>query len=297
MDHQIYNKYSIPEGLHPIPTHLLDLCPDAETDHDLLHPPPISNSEKNIWFFWHSGFKSMHGYTQRNIRAWHRRFSKLGWIGDLDRLWNETVGDADSEFEVLSYDTGSLAQRSLTNYFLASCPGNPLFSRCHKLLLELWAADGGKAGTEGMHASELLKGVPLMQGGFTIEEGDRVIGAEEVRKMLTDYIIQGQVMTMVMGLVDEEDGWDGPKYVEEHVYAMEFMVGAQLVDELTAWDCRLAFRLLSLSLPKDGEMESEEQVQARGIVEGCLQRSFGFKLAHGMIEGVWGDVGDFVEEE
>ena len=33
-----------------------------------------------------------------------------------------------------------------------------------------------------MHASELLKGVPLMQGDFTIEEGDRVIGAEEVRK-------------------------------------------------------------------------------------------------------------------
>ncbi|KAL8886138.1 MAG: hypothetical protein Q9215_006108 [Flavoplaca cf. flavocitrina] len=300
----------------------------------------------------------MHGYTQRNIRAWHRRFSKLGWvirvldrqpasplnianylplndpdifpkafrdgtiggdyapqhtsdlvrwplllsyggvyadvglmhIGDLDRLWNETVGDADSGFEVLSYDTGGLAQRSLTNYFLASRRRNPLFSRCHKLLLKLWGEDGGKVGTEGMHESELLKGVPLMQGDFTIEEGDRVIGAEEVRKMLTDYIIQGQVMTMAMGLVDEEDdGWDGPKYVEERVYAIEFMVGAQLVNELTNWDGRLAFHLLSLPLPGDGKMESEEQVQARGIVEGCLQRSFRFKLAHGMILRVFGE--------
>ena len=140
-----------------------------------------------------------------------------------------------------------------------------------------------------MYANELLKGVPLMQGDFTIEEGDRVIGAAEVRKMLTDCIIQGQVMTMVMGLVHEGDGWDGPKYVEEHVYAMEFMVGAQLVDELTAWDGRLAFRLLSLPLPGDGQRESEEQLQAKGIVEGCWQRSFGFKLAHGMILKVFGE--------
>ena len=103
-------------------------------------------------------------------------------IGDLDRLWNETVGDVDSGFEVLWYYMGGLAQRSLTNYFLASRPRNPLFSRYHELLLKLWAADGGKMGTEGMHASELLKGVPLMQGDFTIEEGDRVVGAEEVRK-------------------------------------------------------------------------------------------------------------------
>ena len=27
--------------------------------------------------------------------------------------------------------------------------------------------------------------------------------------MLTDYIIQGQVMSMVIGLVDNEDGWNG----------------------------------------------------------------------------------------
>ena len=48
--------------------------------------------------------------------------------------------------EVLSYDTGSLAQRSLTIYFLASRPRNPLFSRCYKLLLKLWGEDGGKVG-------------------------------------------------------------------------------------------------------------------------------------------------------
>ena len=39
--------YPIPPGLHPIPTNLLDLCPDSEIDQDILHPKPVTN-EKNI---------------------------------------------------------------------------------------------------------------------------------------------------------------------------------------------------------------------------------------------------------
>ena len=69
----------MPEGLHVIPNHLLDLRPDAEVDHDLLNPKPMTD-EKNVWFFWHSGFENMHPYTQRNVRAWHRRFTKYGWV-------------------------------------------------------------------------------------------------------------------------------------------------------------------------------------------------------------------------
>jgi hypothetical protein len=349
--------YALPTGIHVIPTHLLDLRPDSEIDHDLLHPSPIS-SEKNIWFFWHSGFTNMHPYTQRNIRAWHRRFSKAGWtirvidrqpssplnvanfldlsdlgtfpkafvdgtiggdyapqhtsdlvrwplllkyggvyadvglmqIGDLDRLWNETVGNPDSRFEVLSYNAGGPETRSFTNYFLCSGRDNPLFARCHKLLLELWAADGGKQSTEGMNSSPLLKGVPTMgDSGLTFEEGGKKFGAEEVGRMLTDYIIQGQVMTMVMGLIDDEDGWNGPQYVAEHMYVIEYMEGSQLINELTAWDGKKAFKLMSAKLPKEGEEENEEQKQAREIVEGCLQRSFAFKLAHGLILRVLGE--------
>ena len=210
-------------------------------------------------------------------------------IGDLDRLWRESVGDPASRFEVLSYNVGDIGERGLTNYFLASNRNNPLFARCHRLLLRLWAEGGGKVGTEGLHSSPLLKGVPLMGGSYTIEEEGRKIGPEEVSRMLTDYIIQGQVMTMVMGLVDDEDGWDGPKYVAEHVYAMEFMVGSQLINQFTEWDGLKAFNLMSLSLPKDGEAESAEQKLAKEIVETCLQKSFGFKLAHGLILRVMGD--------
>lgn len=350
-------KYSLPSGTHAIPTHLLDTRPDAEIDQDLLHPAPVTAShEKNIWFFWHSGLASMHPYTQRNIRAWHRRFAHAGWvirvldrvagsalnvdrfldpadpdtfprafidgaiggdhapqhysdlirfplllryggvyadvgmlqIGDLDALWERTVGSPASPFEVMSYNCGAVEERMLANFFMGARRGNAFFLRCHRLLLALWAAGDGQTSTHGMHASPLLKGAPLMGGSFTIEEEGRTIGPEECARMLTDYIIQGQAMTMVLGLVDEEGEWDGPRYAVEHVYGIDYMVGAQLINELTAWDGQKAFHLMSLPLPKTGEQESEEQIQARGIVEACLQKSFGFKLAHGLIVRVLG---------
>src|SRR3984885_8702501 len=193
MDFQIY---PLPAGLHVIPTHLLDLRPDSEVDHDLLHPKPVSD-EKNIWFFWHTGYMHMHPYTQRNIRGWHRRFSKQGWtirvldrlpssplnvanfldisnpgtfprafidstiggdyapqhtsdlvrwplllkyggvyadvgmiqIGDLDRLWRDTVSNPASPFEVLAYNAGGAEGRCLLNCFFMSRRNNPLFAR------------------------------------------------------------------------------------------------------------------------------------------------------------------------
>lgn len=211
-------------------------------------------------------------------------------IGDLDRLWNETVGNPDSQFEIFANNCGGVEVRNLANYLLASRRNNPLFARCHKLFIELWAADGGKTSTEGMHSSPLLKGVPMMGNErLSFVENGKKHGPEEVSKMLTDYITQGQVMSLVMGLLDEEGGWNGPKYVAEHIYAIEYMVGSQLINEFTMWNGPRAFELMSLPLPKEGEMENEDQRQARGIVEACLGRSFGFKLAHGLIIRVLGD--------
>ena len=341
-------SYQIPPGLHAVAAHLLDTRSDAEVDSDLLHPPPVRD-EKNVWFFWDSGYQTMHAYTKRNIRAWHRRLSKKGWvvrvldrvsdsplniakfldvfdpetfprafsegtisgdyapqhtsdlvrwplllkyggvyadvglmqIGDLDRLWCETIGNPASPYEVVSYNEDGEA--NLFNYFLASGRNNRLFGRCHRLLLALWAEDGGKTSTEGMHESSLLAGTPLMGGDFTIDDEQGHIGAAEVSKMLTDYIIQGHVITKVMAHVDEDEGWNGPKYAAQHVYGIAFMEGSQLINIFTEWNGRMAFDLMSLRLPQEGETESAEQRRAREIVQACLQKSFGFKLAHGLI--------------
>jgi hypothetical protein len=352
-----FHNYSLPPGVHVVPNSLLDLRPDSDIDHDLLQPPPITN-EKNVFFFWHSGFTNMHPYTRRNIRAWHRRFSKSGWtiyvldrlpssplnvanfldihdpgtfpkafvngtiggdyapqhtsdlvrwplllkyggvyadvglmqIGDLDKMWETTIANPDSKFEVVSYNCGTVEDRSLTNYFLVAKKNNPFFERCHRLFLHLWAEDGGKTSTEGMWCHPLLNGVPLLgkEGKHTFTEGDKTHGPEEVAKMLSDYIAQGQVMTQVMGLVDEETGWNGPDYCVENIYAMYYMTGSQLINEITAWDGQRMWSLMCLSIPEDGEEETEDQRLARTIVERCLKESFGFKLAHGLILRVIG---------
>lgn len=350
-------SHPIPSGLYAIPEHLLDLRPDSEIDHDLMNPEPVTG-DKNIWFFWHSGYATMHPYAKRTVRAYHRRFSPQGWairvidreassplnisrfidlteanfpqafiegtltgryavqhtsdlvrwplllryggvyadvgmmqIGDLDRLYSKTVGDPDSPYEVLSYSSASPERPGLTNYFLCSRRSNPLFLRCHRLMLALWAEDGGKASTDGMHASPLLEGVLLQDtaGDVSFEEDGKIYGPDEIKVLLTDYIIQGQVMTQVMRLVDDEGGWNGPDYVTRHVYAIDFMEGSQLINVFTAWNGPWAFQLMSLPLPREGEEESGDQKLAREIVEGCLQRSWGFKLAHGLILRVFGE--------
>ncbi|KAH8159707.1 hypothetical protein CIB48_g8549 [Xylaria polymorpha] len=321
-------EYAIPAGCHAIPADELDLRPDAEIDLDLVNPKPISQDTlKNIFFFWHSGYEHMHPYTQRNVRAHYRRLVKHGWtiyvinrvegsplnianfvdvtdpelfpkayldgrvggefapqhtsdlvrwpllmkyggiytdvgqlqIGDLNQLWDETLGNPDSPYDIISYNLGPVDHRDLANYFYASRPNNPLFARAHKLLLEL--------------APKLI--------------GQRFPDA--VRKKLTDYIIQGYCLTLVMGLVDDEDEWDGPTYCAKHIYAIDYMVGSQLIQQYTNWNGVEAFRLMSLPLPKAGEEESADQKKAREIVENCLSRSYGFKLAHGYILQVVGD--------
>ena len=69
---------------------------------------------------------------------------------------------------------------------------------------------------------------------------------EDVQKSETDYNIQGQVIAKVMGLVDGEGGWNGPEYVAEHVYAIDFAVGSKLYDVMTARNGLKAFESFSL---------------------------------------------------
>ena len=210
-------------------------------------------------------------------------------IGDLDRLWNETIGNPDSPYELMSYNVGGVEGRNLTNYFFAAAPGNALFSRAHRLLLALWAADGGKTCTDGMHASPLIANLPSTWSDMSFDEDGVHYGPDKVREMLSDYIIQGHALSMAMSILDPEDGWNGPEYTTKHVFAIDYMVGSQLINDMTAWNGPRQFELMSLPLPKDGGAESDDQRLARDIVEACLTKSFGFKLATGLILRVHGD--------
>ncbi|KAF6805070.1 capsule polysaccharide biosynthesis protein [Colletotrichum sojae] len=201
-------------------------------------------------------------------------------IGDLDRLWNETIANSESPYEVLSYTPDHGKAYGLMNYFIGGLPGNPFWQACQELFIELWK---GKTNTEGLHAHPLLRGIPLLGQTFT------QAGNAGFSEKLTDYITQGQVITMVMSIVDDERDWNGPAYTTEKIFAPDYMVGSQLINEYTSWNGVKAFELMSQSLPESGSVESEDQKLARTIVEDCFKRSFGFKLAHGLILQVFGD--------
>lgn len=222
-------------------------------------------------------------------------------IGDLDAIWEGTILNQNTEHELFSHIDNDPLLPMLCNYCLGCLPGNPYIARCHRLLLALWSEHGGRTSTDGMHASPLLAAVPIMGGAFEIkdEHGRLVADADQTGRLLTDYIAQGQIMRLVLGLVDSgddddkdsnKDRWNGPEYLRRKVYAIDFMVGSQFINDLTDWDGRLAYDLLSLPLPAPGmlEKEDERQRRAREIVEQCLSRSFAFKLAHGLILRVFG---------
>ncbi|KAJ4152741.1 hypothetical protein LMH87_009263 [Akanthomyces muscarius] len=161
--------------MYTIPSERLDLRPDAEVDRVLMQHRPVTD-DKNIWFYWHDGYENMYPTAQRTVRAYHRRFSKLGW---------------------------------------------------------------------------------------KVRQSGRTITLDEGRRLLTDYLFQGQTINMVIGTVDEEDHWNGPQYGRDHVFAIDFLTGSQLINDLTNWNGLRQFQLLSLSLPADDEEETTDQKEAR----------------------------------
>lgn len=346
------HQYLCPPGCRPIHETDLDLRSISAIEQAIQSPLPLTN-DKNIWFFWHSGYSSLPQYLVRNIHAYHRRLAPHGWvirvvnadpsspcyigqyldvkdptlfpsafrenniqgkyalqhysdlvrfpllwkyggvyadvgflqIGDLNEMWDATIADENNPYQIISYC--SPGKLELMNYFIAASKENECVKRCHELFLKLWE---GRTSTEGLWNHPLLAGVPLLGEGLAFDDretGRRIEGLE-MQIMLTDYIIQAQVISAVLGCVDEEEKWNGPEYFAKRVYSIDFEIGSQLINTYTKWDGRVAWELLKLQLPSDGEIESDDHQRAREIVEGCLERSFGFKLAHGLILRVMG---------
>jgi hypothetical protein len=85
--------------------------------------------------------------------------------------------------------------------------------------------------------------------------------------------------------------------VAKHIYRIERAVGSLLATYMTGWDGSRAFRLLSLSLWKEGEAETADQVQARETAEACLLKSFGLRLYHGFILEMLGETPGYPMEK
>lgn len=334
-------------ALPPIPT--ASTLPQA-----LTAPKPPVRGSKSIFAFWDSGIHNLPPYLLRNIIAWHRRFSPLGWtvyllntvpgsplnvsnfidtssrsvvpeaftngsldgnyaaqhtsdlvryplllkyggiyldvgilqFGDLDRLWTEHIANPNSAYDFAGFTMGDPPDLQIVNFALMCGPDNPLVWRAHRILLKIWE---GKTNTTGAHKHPLVSHVPLMRVPQEV-----VVDSEGQEKMvindeaMTDYAIQIQCMGSAQRWLDEEDGWNGPKYVREKCWLLSMMNGAFAHEQMTSWSGQRQFDLLKLALPKEGEEESEDQTLARKMVETLVATSWCLKLGHGFSAKLFG---------
>ncbi|KAG7093292.1 hypothetical protein E1B28_006974 [Marasmius oreades] len=134
-----------------------------------------------------------------------------------------------------------------------------------------------------MHKHPLLTHVPLMTvpSNFVMERGEEELVVDD--SFMTDYAIQIQAIGAAARWLDVEDGWDGPKYLREKSWLIDMLEHAFLPDQMTGWNGKRQFELLSLKMPQPLESwESEEQKRAREMVERTVGGCWCLKLAHGI---------------
>ncbi|KAJ4376091.1 hypothetical protein N0V83_001372 [Neocucurbitaria cava] len=207
-------------------------------------------------------------------------------FGDLDWLWTKHITNPESSFDFAGFTMGDPPDLQIVNFALMSGANNPLVRRAHHIVLKVWE---GKTNTTGAHKHPLVSHVPLMRVPQEVVvdhegHGKMVINDE----VMTDYAVQIQCMGSAQGWLDEEDNWDGPKYVREKCWLLSMMTGAFPHEQMTNWSGQRQFDLLKLPIPKTGEKESEDQALARQIVEKLVADSWCLKLGHGFSAKLFG---------
>ncbi|KAH7090822.1 hypothetical protein FB567DRAFT_618422 [Paraphoma chrysanthemicola] len=194
-------------------------------------------------------------------------------FGDLEGLWTRHIMNPESPFDFAGF-TFDLSQVSILSYLLISNANNPLVARAHHLLLKVWE---GKTSTQGMHKDPLISHISFSNVPSEFDtNGDKAFSLES----LLDYAIHMHVIRAAQSWVDEEDGWDGPQYVQDRCYVLSMMEYSHAHERLASWNGELLHRLFLLPLPRHGKDESEDQKLARQITEEVAGKAWCLKLGH-----------------
>jgi hypothetical protein len=208
-------------------------------------------------------------------------------FGDLDWLWTEHIANHASPYDFAGFTMGDPPDGiSSVNFAFMSGPNNPLIRRANYILLKVWE---GKTNTVGTHLHPLVNHVPLMHVPQEVEVDDEGHGKMIINdQVMTDYAIQIQCMGSAQRWLDEEDDWDGPRYVREHCWLYSMMNGAFVLEQMTNWSGQRQLDLLKQKLPQDGETETQDQEFARKSVENMVANSWCMKLGHGFSAKLFG---------
>ncbi|PSN75403.1 hypothetical protein BS50DRAFT_568065 [Corynespora cassiicola Philippines] len=207
-------------------------------------------------------------------------------FGDLDWIWTQHIANPSSPYDFAGFTMGDAPELSIVNFSFMAAADNPLVERAHRILLKMWE---GKSSTAGMHGHPLVAHVPLLRVPQEVEVDDEASGKMKIDdERMTDYAIQIQAMGAAQRWVDDEEGWDGPKYVREKAWLLSMLDGAFVHEQMTSWSGQKQFDLLSMDLPAPGDEETAEQALARKVVEGVVGKSWCLKLSHGISAKLFG---------
>jgi hypothetical protein len=207
-------------------------------------------------------------------------------FADLDHLWTSTISNPASPFDFAGFTMGDASEPSIVNFALMCQPNNPLIQRAHRILLKIWE---GKTNTHGLHKHPLVSHIPLLRAPHEVvieEEGKETMIINDAS--MTDYAIQIQCMGAAQHWLDEEDQWDGPRYVREKCWLLNMMTACYVQEQATAWNGQRQFDLLKQKLPVAGEGENGDQALARELVEETVAGSWCMKLGHGFSAKLFG---------
>lgn len=72
-------KYPSIPGTKALPYNAAPPIQESSLPPILTSPPPPKVNSKSIFAFWHTGIHTLHPVSLRNVIAWYRRLSPLGW--------------------------------------------------------------------------------------------------------------------------------------------------------------------------------------------------------------------------
>lgn len=190
-----------------------------------------------------------------------------------DLCWN-ALEDETNTLEIAGFRmTINTDVAMFWNGFIAARKGCLAVKHWHDTFLKLWE---GRDSTVGMNSHALLRHLPW----YEVPSSTGKAPAFEYARFL-DYLAQMFCLERLRHISDPGLNWDGPAYFARRVLLYECVSEVYWAQDLTHWDGRKQFNLLSRQ--REGAKQDGDYMEAEQFVEGILAMSSTMKLSHGIV--------------
>ena len=193
---------------------------------------------------------------------------------DLDDICWKKLCDPLTPFELAGFRmTISSEVGMFWNGFIAARKGCTAVKFWHDTFVKLWE---GKDRTAGMSDHALLRHLPRYEVPSSTGEPPAFPYSDFV-----DYLAQMFCLERIRHLRDPALNWDGPGFFSKHVLLYECVTEVYWAQQLTYWNGRKQFELLSRQ--RDGANHDQDYREAEIFVSEILDTSSTMKLSHGLV--------------